>query len=337
MVGRVQGRPSPSGFWLDRRVLVTGCAGFLGSWLTAALVDTGAAVVGLVRDEIPFSELRRSGYRERIAAVRGDVTDYELLERTLNEYEIDTVFHLAAQTIVPIANRAPLSTLETNIKGTWVLLEAARRSPRVSRVLVASSDKAYGVQPRLPYTEDMALQGCFPYDVSKSCATLVAQAYATTFGLPVSITCCANLYGGGDLNWSRLVPDTVRKLIRGERPVIRSDGTMLRDYLYVEDAVGAYLTLAEQMERAEVRGQLFNFGSDAPRSVLDVVQTIVALFGRPDLDPIVLCDAPNEIPAQYLDSGKARRILAWSPSHSFEDGLSRTLAWYREFLSVPTP
>jgi len=324
-----------SSFWLDRPVFVTGCSGFLGSWLTAALVDAGAAVVGLVRDEVPFSELRRSNYRDRIAVVRGDVTDYELVERALNEYEIDTVIHLAAQTIVTIANRAPLSTLETNVKGTWTLLEAARRSPKVTRILVASSDKAYGVQSQLPYTEEMPLQGCYPYDVSKACATLIAQAYATTYTLPIAITCCANLYGGGDLNWSRLVPDTVRSLIRGERPVIRSDGTMLRDYLYVEDAVGAYVTLAERMVRAEFQGELFNFGIDAPKSVLEVVQTIVALSERPDLEPVVLSDAPNEIPAQYLDSSKARRVLGWSPAFSFEEGLRRTIAWYRSFLSEP--
>lgn len=322
-------------FWLDRPVFITGCTGFLGSWLTAVLVDAGATVVGLVRDEVPFSELRRSSYRDRIAVVRGDVTDYELVERALNEYEIDTVFHLAAQTIVTIANRAPLSTLETNVKGTWTLLEAARRSPKVSRVLVASSDKAYGVQQELPYTEKMPLQGCYPYDVSKACTTLIAQAYATTYGLPVAITCCANLYGGGDLNWSRLVPATVRSLIRGEQPIIRSDGTMLRDYLYVEDAVGAYVTLAEQVDRDEVRGALFNFGIDAPKSVLNVVKTIVALSERPDLEPIVLNDAPNEIPAQYLDSSKARRVLNWTPAFSFEEGLRRTIGWYRTFLCEP--
>lgn len=325
-----------AGFWIDRPVFITGCAGFLGSWLTAALVDAGASVVGLVRDEVPFSELRRAGYRDRIAVVHGDVTEYGLVERALNEYEIDTVFHLAAQTIVTIANRAPHSTFETNIRGTWTLLEAARRSPKVTRILVASSDKAYGVQSRLPYTEEMPLQGCYPYDVSKACATLISQAYAATYDLPVAVTCCANLYGGGDLNWSRLVPATVRSLIRGERPVIRSDGTMLRDYLYVEDAVGAYVDLAQEMGRPDVPGELFNFGSDAPRSVLDVVQAIVALSGRPDLEPIVLSDAPHEIPAQYLDSSKARRVLEWSPTFSLEQGLHKTIGWYREFLAEPS-
>jgi CDP-glucose 4,6-dehydratase len=322
-----------SSYWLDRTVFVTGCAGFLGSWLSAALVDAGAVVVGLLRDEVPFSELRRSGYRERIAIVRGDVTDYELVERALNEYEIDTVVHLAAQTIVPIANRAPLSTFETNIKGTWTILEAARRSPKVSRVLVASSDKAYGVHETLPYTEEAALLGCYPYDVSKACTTLVAKAYWATYSLPVAITCCANLYGGGDLNWSRIVPATVRSVLRGERPIIRSDGTLLRDYLYVEDAVRAYVALAEQLDRPGVAGELFNFGIDAPKSVLAVVQTIIAVSEHPELEPVVLNDAPNEIQAQYLDSSKARRVLGWSPSFSFEEGLTRTIAWYRSFLS----
>jgi CDP-glucose 4,6-dehydratase len=322
-----------SSFWLDRTVFVTGCAGFLGSWLSAALVDAGAVVVGLLRDEVPFSELRRSGYRERIAVVRGDVTDYELVERALNEYEIDTVVHLAAQTIVPIANRAPLSTFETNIKGTWTILEAARRSPKVSRVLVASSDKAYGVHETLPYTEEAALLGCYPYDVSKACTTLVAKAYWATYSLPVAITCCANLYGGGDLNWSRIVPATVRSVLRGERPIIRSDGTLLRDYLYVEDAVRAYVALAEQLDRPDVAGELFNFGIDAPKSVLAVVQTIIAVSEHPELEPVVLSDAPHEIQAQYLDSSRARRVLRWSPSFSFEEGLTRTIAWYRSFLS----
>ena len=322
-----------TGFWLDRPVFVTGCAGFLGSWLSAALVDAGAIVVGLVRDEVPFSELRRSGYRERLALVRGDVTDYELIERALNEYEIDTVLHLAAQTIVPIAHRAPLSTFETNIKGTWTVLEAARRSPKVTRVVVASSDKAYGVQEKLPYTEEAPLLGCYPYDVSKACATLVARAYSATYGLPVAVTCCANLYGGGDLNWSRIMPATIRSVIRGEPPIIRSDGTLLRDYLYVEDAAHAYVTLGEQLDRTEVRGELFNFGTDAPKSVLDVVQTIVAVSECPWLEPVVLSDAPGEIQAQYLDSSKARRVLGWSPAFSLEEGLRRTFAWYRAFLA----
>jgi CDP-glucose 4,6-dehydratase len=321
-------------FWLDRPVFVTGCAGFLGSWLTSALVEAGANVVGLVRDRVPFSLLRRSGTLDRITVVRGDVADYELVERVLNEYEIDAVFNLAAQTIVPIANRAPLSTFETNVKGTWTVLEAARRSPTVTRVAIASSDKAYGVHETLPYVEDAPLLGCHPYDVSKACADLIARTYFATYGLPVAVTRCANLYGGGDLNWNRIVPGTVRSLIRGERPVIRSDGTLQRDYLYVQDAVYAYMTLAEHLDVDAVRGQAFNFGMDRPTSVLEMVQAIVAVSDHPDLEPIVLNDAPNEIPAQYMDSGKARRLLNWTPRHSLQEGLRETFAWYGEFLGI---
>jgi len=326
-------RSNTDPFWLDRPVLVTGCTGILGSWLTIALVDAGAAVTGLIRDEVPFSHLRRSGYQDRIRVVRGDVTNYELVERALNEYEIDTVFHLAAQTIVPIANRAPLSTFETNVKGTWTVLEAARRAPRITRVVVASSDKAYGIHQKLPYTEDDALLACHPYDVSKACADRIAQTYATTYALPVCVTRCANLYGGGDLNWSRLIPGTIRAVIRRRRPVIRSDGTLLRDYLYIPDAVAGYLRLAKHIGAPKVTGEAFNFGMDDPKSVMEVVQTIIDESDQPSIEPQVLGEAKNEIQAQYLDSSKAKRLLGWAPQHSLREGLRKTLAWYYEFLT----
>jgi CDP-glucose 4,6-dehydratase len=326
-------RSNTDPFWLDRPVLVTGCTGILGSWLTIALVDAGAAVTGLIRDEVPFSHLRRSGYQDRIRVVRGDVTNYELVERALNEYEIDTVFHLAAQTIVPIANRAPLSTFETNVKGTWTVLEAARRAPRITRVVVASSDKAYGIHQKLPYTEDDALLACHPYDVSKACADRIAQTYATTYDLPVCVTRCANLYGGGDLNWSRLIPGTIRAVIRRRRPVIRSDGTLLRDYLYIPDAVAGYLRLANHIGAPKVTGEAFNFGMDDPKSVMEVVQTIIDESDQPSMEPQVLGEAKNEIQAQYLDSSKAKRLLGWAPQHSLREGLRKTLAWYYEFLT----
>jgi CDP-glucose 4,6-dehydratase len=324
---------STNSFWIDRPVFVTGCTGMLGSWLTIALVDAGAAVTGLVRDQVPFSHLRRSGYQDRIRCVRGDVTDYGLVERALNEYEIAVVFHLAAQTIVPIANRAPLSTFETNVRGTWTLLEAARRAPKVQRIVVASSDKAYGVHEELPYTEDAPLLGHYPYDVSKACADRIARAYAATYGLPVTVTRCANMYGGGDLNWSRLIPGTIRSVIRGKRPVIRSDGTLIRDYLYVQDAVTGYLRLAECMDTPGVKGEAFNFGVDDPRSVMEVVRAIIDVSDRPMLEPVVLSEAHNEIQAQYLDSRKAKRLLGWAPRYSLREGLRETMAWYREFLS----
>ncbi len=320
-------------FWLDRPVFVTGCSGLLGSWLTQALVDAGAMVVGLIRDTVPYSNLKRTGTQERIAIVHGDVTDYALLERALNEYDIETVFHLAAQTLVTVANRAPLNTFETNIKGTWTVLEAARRSPTVKRIVVASSDKAYGDLPTLPYAEDMPLHGQHPYDVSKSCADLIAQTYATTYNLPVGITRCANLFGGGDLNWNRIIPGTIRSVLRGQQPIIRSDGTPRRDFLYIRDAVSAYLTQAEQLDRPELYGRAFNYGMNHPRSVLEIVETIVKLSGRPDLAPLVQGEARNEIQDQYLDSTQAHRVLDWSPRYTLEQGLEETLAWYRDFLN----
>lgn len=321
-----------SAFWQDRRVLVTGCTGLLGSWLTAELLAHGADVVGLVRDQNPHSLLVTSGNIGRIHVVYGDIADYALLERALAEYEIDTIFHLAAQTIVQIANRAPLSTFETNIKGTWTLLEAARRNPTVARILVASSDKAYGDQPVLPYTEDAPLQGRHPYDVSKSCADLISLAYGESYDLPVVVTRCANLYGGGDLNWNRLVPGTWRSLWRGERPIIRSDGQMQRDYMYVKDAVLAYMLAAQHAQEPGVRGQAFNFGLDQPKSVLEMVELMIALSERRDLTPIILNEAPNEIQAQYLASHKAAQQLGWQPRWSLAEGLGETWAWYQAFL-----
>ena len=231
-------------FWQDRPVLVTGATGLVGAWLTRRLIESGADVVALVRDWVPQCEFVRAGLIERVKVVRGDICDRDCLERTIGEFETDTVIHLAAQTIVGIANRNPVSTFESNIQGTWNLLEACRRSPVVKSVVVASSDKAYGHQDVLPYGEDTPLAGRHPYDVSKSCADLIAQAYAVSFGTPVAVTRCGNFYGGGDLNWNRIVPGTIRSVLRGERPVIRSDGEYIRDYFYVEDGAAAYLLLA---------------------------------------------------------------------------------------------
>lgn len=321
-------------FWQDRRVFVTGCTGLLGSWLSAELLAHGADVVGLVRDQNPHSLLITSGNIQRIHVVHGDIADYTLIERALAEYEIDTIFHLAAQTIVQIANRAPLSTFETNIKGTWTLLEAARRNSTVARILVASSDKAYGDQPSLPYTEEAPLQGKHPYDVSKSCADLISLAYSHSYDLPVVVTRCANLYGGGDLNWNRLVPGALRSLWRGERPIIRSDGQMQRDYLYVKDAVLAYMLAAQYAHEPNVRGQAFNFGLEQPKSVLEMVELMIALSDRPDLTPSILNEATNEIQAQYLASHKAAHRLGWQPCWTLTEGLRETVAWYWAFLQA---
>jgi len=319
-------------FWRDRPVLVTGCTGLLGSWLTQTLVEAKTEVVGLIRDDVPQSQLARSGTLRSIRVARGDVTDYATMERVLNEYEVDTVLHLAAQTIVGIANRAPLSTFETNIRGTWTTLEAARRSPTVTRILVASSDKAYGTQPVLPYTEDMPLQGEHPYDVSKSAADLIAQTYAKTYGMPIAVTRCANLYGGGDLNWNRLIPGTIRSALQGQAPVIRSDGTFVRDYLYVRDAVRAYLMLAQELDNPEIHGQAFNCSTDEPLSVLEMTQLILKLSPHPNLEPIVLDEVKNEIKDQYLNSAKLHDVLGWKPAWSREAAMMETMAWYAQYL-----
>lgn len=321
--------------WRDRPVLVTGATGLVGGWLVRRLLDAEADVVCLVRDWIPQSELNRSGMLERVKVVRGDVRDQAVLERTLGEHEIDTVIHLAAQTIVTIANRNPVSTLESNVAGTWALLEASRRSPTVKQIVIASSDKAYGEQATLPYDETMPLKGVHPYDVSKSAADLIAQAFAVTYGLPVTITRCGNFYGGGDLNWSRIVPGTIRSVLRGQRPVIRSDGSYVRDYFYVEDGAAAYMFTAEKLAtNRELAGEAFNFSTEQPITVLDLARMILKLMGS-DLEPDVRNEATNEIRCQYLSAEKARRVLGWKPEFQLEDGLSRTIGWYRDLLGLP--
>jgi len=321
-------------FWQDRSTFVTGGTGLVGGWLMRLLLDLGADVVCLVRDWVPQCELVRGQLIERVRVVRGDVCDQSLLERALGEYEIDTVIHLAAQTIVGIANRNPVSTFETNILGTWALLEACRRSPTVKQIVVASSDKAYGEHEVLPYDEGTPLQGRYPYDVSKSCADLIAQAYAATYGLPVVITRCGNFYGGGDLNWNRIVPGTIRSVLRGQRPVIRSDGRYVRDYFYVEDGAAAYILLAERLaENPDLRGQAFNFSNETQVTVLELVEHILALMGS-DLKPDVRNEVSNEIRCQYLSAAKARCMLGWQPLFTIEEGLRRTIAWYKDFLGA---
>jgi CDP-glucose 4,6-dehydratase len=317
---------------MDRPTFVTGATGLVGAWLVRRLLDGGADVVCLVRDRVPRSELERARLVDRVKVVRGDVRDQALLERVLGEYEIDTVLHLAAQTIVTIANRNPVSTFETNIAGTWTLLEAARRSPRVRQLVTASSDKAYGDQVKLPYDEDTPLEGRHPYDVSKSCADLIAKTYAVSYGLRVAITRCGNFYGGGDLNWSRVIPGTIRSVLRGARPVIRSDGKFIRDYFYVEDGAAAYMLLAERLaENPSLSGEAFNFSNEIQVTVLEIVEKILTLMGS-DLTPEVRNEVTNEIRHQYLSAAKARRLLDWKPLFELDGGLSRTIAWYREHL-----
>jgi CDP-glucose 4,6-dehydratase len=321
-------------FWRDRPTFVTGGTGLVGAWLVRRLVDAGADVVCLVRDWVPQSELVRDDLIAKVRVVRGDVRDQPLLERVLAEYEVDTVFHLAAQTIVTIANRSPISTFETNIAGTWALLEASRRNPTVKQIVLASSDKAYGDHEVLPYAEDAPLQGRHPYDVSKSCADLIATAYATTYGLPVAITRCGNFYGGGDLNWNRIVPGTIRSVLRGDRPVIRSDGTFVRDYFYVEDGAAAYMTLAEWLaDHPEGKGEAFNFSNEEQITVTELVRRILELM-ESEAEPEVRNEASNEIRAQFLSAEKARTMLEWAPLFSLDEGLRRSIAWYTELLGT---
>jgi CDP-glucose 4,6-dehydratase len=319
--------------WHRRRVFVTGCTGLLGSWLCDWLVRQGADVVGLIRDDAPSSNFHQLGLDQKIAAVRGAVEDFDVVERALNEYEIEAVFHLAAQAIVGISNESPRSTLTTNITGTWTVLEACRRSSRIRAVILASSDKAYGEQEQLPYREEAPLTGRHPYDVSKSCADLLAQAYWHSYRLPVGITRCGNFFGGGDLNFNRIVPGTIRSLIDGQRPIIRSDGTLKRDYIYIPDVVHAYATLAERLLQGKVHGGAFNFSNETPVTVLEMASLIGRLMGRAELKPVIMNTATNEIPRQYLSAEKARRELGWQPRYTVEQGLRETIAWYEAWFN----
>ncbi|MGA7078651.1 MAG: NAD-dependent epimerase/dehydratase family protein [Terriglobales bacterium] len=314
---------------------MTGATGLLGSWLVSQLLEAGSNVVCLVRGWVPQSEPVHDRRIEQVNTVRGDITDRALLERVLGEYQVEIVFHVAAQAIVGIANRDPASTFSTNVEGTWNLLEACRRSPKVSSIVVASSDKAYGDQEHLPYTEAMPLLGRHPYDVSKSCGDMVAQTYAASYNLPVAITRCGNFFGGGDLNWNRVVPGTIRSVLRGERPIIRSDGNFVRDYIYIEDAAAAYMLLAERLvSDAALRGQAFNFSYEIQVSVLEMVELILRKM-QSTLRPEVLNQASNEIRHQFLSSERARTQLDWRPQFTLESGLDCTLTWYREFLGTP--
>ena len=320
-------------FWRDRSTLLTGATGLVGGWLGKRLLEEGAQVVCLVRDWVPQCELVRSGQIARVKVVRGDVCDREVLERMRGEYEVESVFHLAAQTIVGIANRTPVSTFDSNNQGTWNLLESCRRSPLVRGVVVASSDKAYGDQTVLPYAEGAPLQGRHPYDVSKSCADLLAQSYAATWDLPVAVSRCGNFYGGGDLNWTRIVPGTIRSVLRGDAPVIRSDGNYIRDYFYVEDGAAALMLLGERVAGCpEMHGMAFNFSNEVQVTVLELVERILERMGT-SLVPSIRNEASNEIRHQYLSAARAHQILGWDPLFTLDEGLDRTIAWYREFFA----
>jgi CDP-glucose 4,6-dehydratase len=319
------------GFWRHRKVAVTGGTGFLGSHLVGTLVDMEADVTVIVRDSVPLGPIHEHWW-SKVTRVQGDIRDQELMERVLVESEVRTVLHLAAQTQVGVANHNPVSSFDSNIRGTWALLEAVRRSPLVKQTVLASSDKAYGTQPVLPYTEEMPLSAIHPYDVSKAAADMIAASYAHSFDVVLSITRCGNFYGPGDTNWERLFPGTIRLLLDGQRPVIRSDGTLTRDYIYVDDGARSYLQLAETLEaRPELAGEAFNFSSESPLSVLEVVAAMQKAVGT-SFEPDILNIASGEIPHQYLSAEKAIKVLGWKPKYTFEEGVDLTVAWYRDVL-----
>ncbi|MEW6104199.1 MAG: GDP-mannose 4,6-dehydratase [bacterium] len=315
------------GFWKDKKVFITGITGLLGSHLSNRLKKEGAFIVGLIRDRVCSSNLSYSG----INIVHGELTDYYLINRAINEYEINTIFHLGAQTIVETANRDPLSTFESNIRGTYNLFEAIRGlSSIVKRIIVSSSDKAYGEHKELPYKEDYPLQGRNPYDCSKSCVDLLSQCYIHTYNLPISIARCGNIYGGGDLNFNRIIPGTILSLLKNERPIIRSDGSPKRDYIYVEDVVDGFLKLGDNMENPDVRGEAFNFSQEQPFTVIEVVDKIIKIMKKENLSPIIFGETRGEIKDQYLSCKKAKEILGFSPKYSLDEGLSLTIKWYEE-------
>ncbi len=320
-------------YWKNRNVLVTGATGLLGPWLVQELVNQEANVFVLMRDLISHSVFFQSQLEKKTSVIIGDLLDQNLLTRILNESDIETVFHLGAQAIVGYANRSPISTFRSNIEGTWNLLEACRLSPWVKRIVVASSDKAYGAQEKLPYTEDAPLQGQHPYDVSKSCADLIAQTYFHTFKLPVCVTRCGNFFGGGDFHINRIIPGTIKAILNNEAPVIRSNGQFIRDYIYVKDVVDAYLSLAQAMENQLIIGQCFNFSTDHPFTVVEMVHEILDLMNAQHLIPIIQNNACNEIPAQHLCSEKAHTILGWHAKYGVRKGLEETIAWYKNYYA----
>jgi CDP-glucose 4,6-dehydratase len=323
-------------FWRGKSVLVTGVGGFVATHLASQLADCGASVAGILRDSRGSRRLEMFGLLDRIDLVHGAIEDYALIERAFNEYEVEYCFHLAAQAIVGIANRSPVSTFQSNIHGTWSVMEAARNSSLVKGVVMASSDKVYGDHDVLPYTEESPLLARYPYDASKLCAEVIARSYASTFDLPLGVVRCANIYGGGDLNWSRVVPGTIRSMLKGEQPIIRSDGTLERDYMHVHDAVSAYITLAENLNRPEVRGQAFNFGWGRGYSVLEIVQTVLR-EGDSELKPQILGQNRGEINRQWLDSSKADRVLTWRPAVPLDRGIRESINWYRDYLTSELP
>ena len=324
-------------YWAGKKVLVTGCNGFVGGWLTQRLVDQGAQVFGLIWEVDPDAHFYRAGLSDRITCVPGDIRDVPLLTKTLADGNIDTVFHLAAQAIVTKAKLSPLETYETNTMGTWALLEAARSARSLQRIVVASTDKVYGDRDELPYLESSPLCATNPYDVSKAAADLIARSYAKTYHLPLAVVRCGNIYGGGDLNFDRLIPSTIIAALQNEHPLVRSDGTLTRDYMYVDDAVDAYLMLGQALDQQRFHGEVFNFGNEQPFTVLEIIGRVLDLMGRRHLTPIVQNVAEAEIQHQYLSAAKAKDELGWVPAHDLGSGLPKTISWYEAFPAERVP
>ena len=319
-------------YWKGKNVFVTGATGILGSWLVKKLIGEKANITILKRDHVPKSELELSGAINKVNIVHGNLEDYWTVERALNEYEIDTCFHLAAQAIVQTSNRSPLPTFEANVRGTWNLLEALRNNKLIKRIIIATSDKCYGEQENLPYKEDSSpLLGLYPYDASKSCCDLISQSYAHTYKMPIGVARCGNIYGGGDLNFNRIVPGTIKSILERENPIIRSDGTYIRDYFYVEDTVDAFLTLAKALDRKEIHGQAFNFSPETQITVIDLADKILKIF-ESKLKLKILAQATNEIKKQYLDCSKAHKMLGWKAKTQLDEGLKKTIIWYKDFF-----
>lgn len=320
-------------YFKSKRVLITGATGLIGPWLLDSLIKQHADVICLIRDTVPESRFYMEKMHEKVVCARGDISVYSDVERIINEHEPEIVFHLGAQAIVGTANRSPIGTFESNIKGTWNVLEACRiHDSLVKSVVVASSDKAYGEQKKLPYTEDSPLIPSNPYDVSKSCADMLSQSYGKTYNMPVSISRCGNFFGGGDLNFNRIVPGTIKSAHHDEQPVIRSDGTYVRDYIYVKDAVTAYEILAKQTEEKKFVGEAFNFSNEIQLTVLEMVEKILKMCGKEKLKPIIQNKASGEIRAQHLDASKARKILGWKSEWGIDEGLKETVKWYSNFF-----
>jgi len=320
--------------WKDRKVLITGVTGLVGSWLVKALLKRKSIIIVLVRDIDYQTEFYRSGDYLQTNIVNGPLENFSTVERAINEYEVDTIFNLGAQTIVGAAYREPLQTFESNIRGTYNILEACRgHRDFVKEIVIASSDKAYGIADKLPYTEDMPLKGSHPYDVSKSCTDLLAQTYSYTYNMPIAIARCGNIYGGGDLNWSRIIPGTILSLLNNKRPFIRSNGKYIRDYIYIKDIVDAYINSAESITIKNIYGEAFNFSTESRMTVIEIVNKIRSIMSREDLEPQILNLNLKEIPEQSLSAEKAHEILGWYSKYDPEKGISETVDWYKNYLN----